>query len=190
MPLFDHFGAIAPFYDRVFGSSPQEDWKTILKIDKGMDVLDIGGGTGRLAQHLVHEQCTVVVADESLKMLEQAKRKPGITTAACHSECLPFAGKSYDRILMVDALHHVADQRSTARELVRILKPGGLLVIHEPDVRNYFVKLIALVEKVLLMRSRFLKVDRMEALFENLPVTIGVESRDGMVRLFVRRGLE
>ena len=44
----------------------------------------------------------------------------------------------------------------TAAELWRTLKPGGRLVIMEPDIRLFSVKLVALAEKVALMRSHFL----------------------------------
>jgi len=43
---------------------------------------------------------------------------------------------SFDRVLMVDALHHVVNQAETICELYRVLKPGGRLVIEEPDLRN------------------------------------------------------
>ena len=57
---------------------------------------------------------------------------------------------------MVDALHHVIHQGQTAREMYRVLKPGGRIVIEEPDIRKFGVKLIAVAEKLLLMRSHFL----------------------------------
>ena len=47
---------------------------------------------------------------------------------------------------MVDALHHVADQEATIRELWRLLKPGGRIIIEEPDIRRFEVKLLALIE--------------------------------------------
>ena len=67
---------------------------------------------------------------------------------------------------MVDALHHVCDQEHTAAELWRALKPGGRLVIEEPDVRTGIVKLVALFEKLALMRSHFLSPPQIAALFE------------------------
>ena len=66
---------------------------------------------------------------------------------------------------MVDALHHVIDQAATARELWRVLKPGGRLVIEEPDIRTFSVKVVALVEKMALMRSHFLSPSQIASLF-------------------------
>ena len=68
---------------------------------------------------------------------------------------------------MVDALHHVIDHAYTAREMFRVLKPGGVLVIEEPDIRTFGVKLIAIAEKLLLMRSHFLAPDAILKLFSD-----------------------
>jgi demethylmenaquinone methyltransferase/2-methoxy-6-polyprenyl-1,4-benzoquinol methylase len=65
---------------------------------------------------------------------------------------------------MVDALHHVVHQGETVRELFRVIKPGGRLVIEEPDLRTFAVKLIAVAEKLALMRSHFLSPPQIAAL--------------------------
>ena len=51
--------------------------------------------------------------------------------------------------------------------MFRVLKPGGLLVIEEPDIRTFGVKLIAIAEKLLLMRSHFLAPEEITNLFPN-----------------------
>jgi demethylmenaquinone methyltransferase/2-methoxy-6-polyprenyl-1,4-benzoquinol methylase len=56
---------------------------------------------------------------------------------------------------MVDSFHHLNDQASCLEELWRVLEPGGRLVIEEPDISHPAVKLVAVVEKLLFMRSRF-----------------------------------
>jgi demethylmenaquinone methyltransferase/2-methoxy-6-polyprenyl-1,4-benzoquinol methylase len=68
---------------------------------------------------------------------------------------------------MVDALHHVSDQGQTVSELWRVLAPGGRLIIIEPDIHKFAIKLIAIGEKLLLMRSHFLPAERISALFAN-----------------------
>ncbi len=68
---------------------------------------------------------------------------------------------------MVDALHHVFNQRQTLAELWRVLAPGGRIVIIEPDIHKFAVKLIAVAEKILLMRSHFLPGEKIAALFAN-----------------------
>jgi demethylmenaquinone methyltransferase/2-methoxy-6-polyprenyl-1,4-benzoquinol methylase len=68
---------------------------------------------------------------------------------------------------MVDALHHVCDHAETAAELWRVLAPGGRIVILEPDIRKISVKLVALAEKIVLMRSHFISPPAINDLFLN-----------------------
>ncbi len=56
---------------------------------------------------------------------------------------------------MMDALHHMSFQKQAIGELWRVLKPGGRIVIIEPDIRRFVVKLIAIGEKIILMESHF-----------------------------------
>jgi len=69
-------------------------------------------------------------------------------------------------MLVVDAFHHFGDHQMAARELLRVLRPGGRLVIEEPDIRRWPVKLIALGERLLLMRSRLFDAEALRRLFE------------------------
>jgi demethylmenaquinone methyltransferase/2-methoxy-6-polyprenyl-1,4-benzoquinol methylase len=78
---------------------------------------------------------------------------------------------------MVDALHHVIDQQQTADELWRVLKPGGRLVIEEPDIRAWSVKLIAAFEKLALMRSHFLAPPQVVSLFAHQPAKAWIETK-------------
>jgi demethylmenaquinone methyltransferase/2-methoxy-6-polyprenyl-1,4-benzoquinol methylase len=126
-------------------------------------LLDIGGGTGRISIHFSGISSRTIVADSALKMLKEAHKK-GLSTIQTNSEMLPFCSGCFDRIIIVDAFHHVADQRQTLDEIWRTLAPGGRLVIEEPDIHNGVVKLIALGEKLLLMRSKFIKPQDIKAM--------------------------
>ncbi|HWQ83597.1 MAG TPA: class I SAM-dependent methyltransferase [Anaerolineales bacterium] len=165
MPGLDHFGWLAPLYERVIKPRLSDPLYEVAGLPvKGM-LLDTGGGTGRIAQNLVGLAGQVVVADLSLQMLKEAVKKDHLKVVNSASERMPFPDNLFERILMVDALHHVWDQVQTARELYRVLAPGGRLVIEEPDVRHWGVKLVALGEKIALMRSHFLTPPRIASLF-------------------------
>jgi demethylmenaquinone methyltransferase/2-methoxy-6-polyprenyl-1,4-benzoquinol methylase len=120
---FDHFGFIAPLFSRVGYSSVEEMIKHAGLPTPGR-VLDAGGGTGRVASAIRGHAGQVVIADPSLGMLRQADRtKLGL--ACANSESLPFPGETFERVIIVDALHHVLDQRHSARELYRVLRLAG-----------------------------------------------------------------
>jgi len=167
MPIIDHFGLFASHYDRVFKPGDR-DWllETVALPVDGI-LLDAGGGTGRIAQLFQGHASQVVVADLSAEMLSQTKNKDGLDPTCAPSELLPFANQQFDRIIMIDAFHHVCNQRETVQELWRVLTPGGRLVIEEPDVRTFGVKLLAVAEKAMGMRSHFLSPPKIAALFDN-----------------------
>jgi 2-polyprenyl-3-methyl-5-hydroxy-6-metoxy-1,4-benzoquinol methylase len=176
VPIFDHFDILAPLYETFIPpKDPQEIWALAeLPVDGAL--LDAGGGTGRVAQYMTGKAAPVVVADLSYSMLAEARQKEGLRPVSAHTEKLPFADETFARIIMVDALHHVCDQRATADELWRTLQPGGRIVIEEPDVRTFVVKLLALAEKVALMRSHFLSPPRIAALFDHPNARVRVEA--------------
>lgn len=165
MPILDHFGMIAPHYDRMASGRIPPRLIELLALAGEVALLDAGGGTGRVAQALRSRVRLAVVADESAEMLAQARQKASLRPVQTPVERLPFPDDAFERIIMIDALHHVANQQGTADELWRVLKPGGRLVIEEPDIRKFGVKLVALGEKLLLMRSHIIPPDQIAEMF-------------------------
>lgn len=133
-----------------------------------------------MAQFLVGKAKRVVVADLSFRMLAEANKKDGVQAVCSATESLPFLHGAFERIIMVDALHHVIHQRETIREMWRLLAPGGRIVIEEPDIRSFGVKLIAVGEKLLLMRSHFLSPPHIARLF-NFPDALVEIKQDGPI---------
>ena len=153
MPFLDHFGLLAPYYDHWMNAPSDEVWRRVLKLPAETLLLDVGGGTARVSGPLASQVRAAVVVDSSAAMLEQAARRPGIQAIQAPAEHLPFADNTFGRILMVDALHHVSGTRRSLEEMLRVLAPGGRLVIEEPDWRRTRMRLVALAEKIALMRS-------------------------------------
>jgi len=187
MPLFDHFGIIAPFYDRAIPYGKAEQLTSLLCLPSTGRLLDAGGGTGRVADAFRGLISQIVVADVSRGMLGQARRKSGLGLVCSIVEHLPFKNDCFERVIMIDAFHHVINQAETAGELYRVLKPGGILVVIEPDVRKLPVKIIALFEKILLMRSHFLNADRVAGLFSGSDAVLHVENEGYEFRIVIEK---
>ncbi len=148
-----HFDWIAPLYERLVRLRPPQALLEALALEPTHHVLDLGGGTGRVAQFLPAQQ--VVVADLSHPMLRYARRKPGLQPVVANAAQLPFATAHFDRVLIVDALHHIVERELALHEAWRVLRPGGRLVVEEPDITHWVGRLVQWGERLLLMHSRF-----------------------------------
>jgi ubiquinone/menaquinone biosynthesis C-methylase UbiE len=157
------FEWIAQHYDRIFRFAGPESLLSGLQPRDGERVLDVGGGTGRVSSTFGHH-LEVVVCDPTPGMLREAQDK-GLHVCACVAEQLPFRDGSYPRIILVDTFHHLGDQQLAAAELLRVLQPGGRLVVEEPDIHQPVVKLAGLLERLLRVRSRFFSLDDMARIF-------------------------
>lgn len=156
MKSFNHFDYLASLYDRLIKPSDPTKIGFLANLPISSGLLDVGGGTGRSAYELRHMVAGVTIIDSSMGMLRQAMGKKAFMIVCSNSESLPFPDQSFERVIMVDALHHVENYRETLSELWRVLKVGGRIVIEEPDIRTIAVKIMAIVEKVALMRSHLI----------------------------------
>lgn len=107
----------------------------------GKIAADIGAGTGFVTEGLVAQGLQVIAVDESEAMLSQMKQRfayhPGIAYRVGESEALPIDNKSVDYVFANMYLHHVASPRKAIKEMARILKPGGKLVITDLDEHSF-----------------------------------------------------
>jgi demethylmenaquinone methyltransferase/2-methoxy-6-polyprenyl-1,4-benzoquinol methylase len=181
MPWLDHFGLLAPLYDWLFRLPDTTHLVELTGLPIRGRLLDVGGGTGRIARSLVGLAGQVVVADESLKMLSHARAKPGMHLAVAHAERLPFPNGAFERVIMVDAYHHLQDQDCSLAEMMRVCTPGGRVVIEEPDITRIAVWPIALFERVALMRSRFRRAEEIAASFQALGAAVSIHPQNATV---------
>jgi len=156
MRKFNHFNIIAPFYDRIIKAGQIDIiLSKIVQFNNGL-FLDAGGGTGRISKEFVNMAKGVIVADNSWRMLIQAKSNQNLIPLCTNVELLPFFNEAFDLVFLIDALHHITKQKSAILELWRVVRPGGCLLIQEPDIETLAGKAIAFFEKILLMKSHFL----------------------------------
>jgi demethylmenaquinone methyltransferase/2-methoxy-6-polyprenyl-1,4-benzoquinol methylase len=182
--MIDHFGFLAPIYDRVIPPPDLKRLRERLRLPAAGRLLDAGGGTGRVSAQLRHLVDEVIISDLSASMLKQAQVKGHLLPAQAHVERLPFSDASFDRVVVVDALHHFCQQREAIGDLLRVLKPGGRLVIEEPDIQRLVVKFVALGEKLALMRSRFYSAEQIRAMVAAHGYSADIE-RDGQFTTWV-----
>jgi ubiquinone/menaquinone biosynthesis C-methylase UbiE len=112
--------------------------------------LDVGCGTGVLAERLARAGYRVTGADPSEGMLKILReRTDAVTVRHASGEQLPFPDGEFDLTLTVAVLHHIADPgavRTTLAEMVRVTHPGGAILIWDHNPRNpYWKSLMARV---------------------------------------------
>jgi len=93
-------------------------------------MLEVGCGTGHWLRVLGGDAAAGVVGvDLSQGMLDVARRRdPRSRVLRARAEMLPFASGSFDRVFLVNALHHFADRAAFCRETRRVLRQGGRLL--------------------------------------------------------------
>jgi SAM-dependent methyltransferase len=98
-------------------------------------VLENGCGIGMYLEHLAPYACQVVGLEYDFERACDARsRSTQVINAA--GELLPFPGEAFDLVLSHEVLEHVQDDRAAVREMVRVLRPAGRLVIFVPN-RGY-----------------------------------------------------
>jgi ubiquinone/menaquinone biosynthesis C-methylase UbiE len=95
-------------------------------------VLEIGAGTGFATNVVMKLNPAPVLADASLEMLRvNLDAHPELTAVCCPTERLPFADASFDVVFGNNTFYLVPDKERAAREIARVLKPGGVLLLSE-----------------------------------------------------------
>ena len=96
-------------------------------VTPGLRVLDVGCGNGMYLREMVSRGVEAVGCDLSLGILGSVGNHPGLVNADVTK--LPMRDGLFDIVLAPHMLYHVADRRSAARELRRVLRPGGCCVV-------------------------------------------------------------
>lgn len=107
----------------------------------GTVAADVGAGTGFVTEGLLSAGVRVIAVDESAEMLAEMKRRlgepAGIEYRVGESARLPVHDGEVDSAFANMYLHHVEDPAAAIREMARILRPNGMLVVTDLDEHAY-----------------------------------------------------
>jgi ubiquinone/menaquinone biosynthesis C-methylase UbiE len=116
-----------------------------INIKPGDRVVDIGCGDGRHAGDLAQtDGLTIVAADMSIQDLAQIRNRieyleeldirgnSSLVMTAADITTLPFDDACFDHVICAEVMEHIPDDAAAARELIRVLKPGGNLIVSVP----------------------------------------------------------
>lgn len=127
-------------YDHYRPGFPAELFERLVRLDigqRGQRVLDLGTGTGNMARSFARRGCDVVGLDPSQALLEEAKRidqteDVRIEYVAAPAERSSLAAASFD-VVSAGQSWRWFDTHKTVREVKRLLRPGGHLVVAQLD---------------------------------------------------------
>ena len=121
-------------YDRFMrkdGAAYDEMYELIRPVVRHKTVLELAAGTGLIAKHIVNAAAHIEATDASPEMIAEAKRDN--RSAKLHFSvqdmfCLPYADKSFDAVIVSNALHIVPQPEKALQEIQRVLKEDGVLI--------------------------------------------------------------
>jgi ubiquinone/menaquinone biosynthesis C-methylase UbiE len=149
-PLHKHgrfFDVWARFYRlTVFGLELRRIQRNALdrlKVVEGERVLDLGCGPGDGAARLTKKRAIAIGLDYSQGMLDTAKKEAGLKGRLTRGDAgrLPFRDGAFDKLVCTNSFHHYPNHVASLKEMRRVLKPGGLLVLVDPRQDNLFGRL-------------------------------------------------
>jgi arsenite methyltransferase len=144
-PSAPYFDKVAPQWDELradyFTQALRETAIRKAYLHPGMTVADVGAGTGFISLGLAPLVKHVHVIDGSAPMLDKAHRNladfDNVEFHKADALSLPLPGASVDAVFANMLLHHCPDPLAALREMVRILRPGGRLVITDMDLHTH-----------------------------------------------------
>ncbi len=137
----EYFDRVAQKWDSLrqgfFSEAVRETAYRAADIIPGKIAADLGAGTGFITEGLIRKGIAVIAVDQSQEMLDVMKERYGASgltdLRAGEAERLPIPDQAVDYAFANMYLHHVEEPETAIREMARILKPGGKLVITDLD---------------------------------------------------------
>ncbi|GAA2841573.1 methyltransferase family protein [Leucobacter komagatae] len=126
---------VAPVYELMWSGPVTEQlrWEVARALAGADSVADIGCGTGFMVDGLVASGVSVVGVDASKNMLRRALALGRVSSAVhCTATQVPLDSASVDAVVMTNLLHAHPEPQDVLQEAIRLLRPGGTLVLSWP----------------------------------------------------------
>ena len=110
-------------YEKMYG--------LIRPVVKGKTVLELAAGTGLIAKNIVNAAAHIEATDASVEMIAEAKRNnhsAKLYFSVQDMFCLPYADKSFEVVIVSNALHIVPQPEKALAEIHRVLRDDGVLI--------------------------------------------------------------
>ena len=140
-----YFDRVAREWDELrasfFSDAVRDQALAAAKLERNRIAADIGSGTGFMSEGLIRLGVRVIAIDQSEAMLEVLRNKfpanGALEVRRGYADDIPIADDAVDYAFANMYLHHVEKPPHAIREMVRILKPGGKLVVTDLDEHNF-----------------------------------------------------
>jgi len=141
----EYFDTVAGQWDDMrrgfFSDQVRETALQTAAVRAGRVAADLGAGTGYLTEELLRQGLKVIAVDHSPEMIKQMEIKfadfNDLDLRLGDSDRLPIEPGAVDYVFANMYLHHVESPATAIREMVRILKPGGIIVITDLDEHQF-----------------------------------------------------
>lgn len=126
----------------------------LLNPNPNSSLLDVGCGSGILIQKLLSlsRNLKLYGLDITPKMIEVAKKKfiscSNVKISLGSAIKMPYENNSFDYVICASSFHHHPDPLQSAKEMVRVLKPGGKLLILDMCIEGLLRKLLFKIENI------------------------------------------
>jgi len=151
--IWDIFAPVYEFTMRSQKNIYDYMYERIGEVVRGKDVLELATGPGMIARHIAPHANHVVATDFAPKMIETArktKNPENVRFEVADATSLRFMDKSFDVVVIANALHIIPNPEKALAEIRRVLKDDGVLIapnfiFREGGKRNLWQKFLSLV---------------------------------------------
>jgi SAM-dependent methyltransferase len=124
----------------IFNYDARKRFRKFIKPDD--KILDIGALSSPFTKGLTNKVTAIDILPEenefgfSDRTLNKLKKRPNIETKVMNAQNMDFADNMFNIVILTEVLEHIPDDKKAAKEIIRVLKPGGYLLLTVPHLER------------------------------------------------------